>query len=95
MTRSRVGAFGAVALIGLAAFALPADAKVKPHHTAHHYAVTAGTAQPRIPSFPTYIDRGADRNPGGDDLYFSDTRYPDEQYIVGPAYFQRWWTTTY
>ena len=41
-----------------------------------------------VESFPTYVDRGVDRNPGGDDLYFNDTKNPN--YIVGPAWFQRW-----
>ena len=66
---------GAVALVG------SADARVKRHRAPH------ATAE-RAPNFPLYVSRGVDRNPGGDNLYFSDTKRPS--YIVGPAWFQRW-----
>jgi len=71
-----------LALVALASVALaPAQAKTKPH--AHH-AQPAAVAKP----FPVYIDRGSERNPGGDNAYFTDTKQPN--YIVGPAWFQRW-----
>jgi len=49
-----------------------------------HREVAAATAR----DFPVYVGNGVDRNPGGDNLYFSDTKRPN--YIVGPAWFQRW-----
>jgi hypothetical protein len=82
MTRSHRLIPGFVAVIGLVAFAAaPAQAKVK-----HRHAPQAHAARPA--NFPVYVDRGSDRNPGGDNLYFSDTKSP--HYIVGPAWFQRW-----
>ena len=84
MTRSRPGLCAFVAILGLAAFAAaPADAKVKPRHM-----MRTRPAASRPVNFPNYVDRGVDRNPGGDNLYFSDTKVP--HYIVGPAWFQRW-----
>ncbi len=84
MTRSRQSAVAVFALVGLAALTVSADAKIKRRHPApHHPAAVA-----RRDGFPAYIDQGADRNPGGDNLYFSDTKQPN--YIVGPAWFQRW-----
>jgi hypothetical protein len=84
MTRLRQGVCALVACLGLAAFvAAPADAKVR-----HRHPLGVRPAASRPVAFPNYVDRGSDRNPGGDDLYFSDTKYP--HYIVGPAWFQRW-----
>jgi len=83
MTRSRRGLALTVALLGFAAFASDSQAKLKRHHLApvqHH--VASGR------DFPVYVGTGIDRNPGGDNLYFSDTKRPS--YIVGPAWFQRW-----
>ncbi len=82
MTRLRRGVCAFVAILGFAAFAAPAAAEVKRHHLRHAYHA------PRAAQFPVYVDHGSDRNPGGDNLYFTDTRTPD--YIVGPAWFQRW-----
>ena len=85
MTRSRRGLALTVALLGLAAFATAADAKVKRRHAVppppYH-----GAGESR--EFQPYRSSGSDRNPGGDNLYFSDTKRPS--YIVGPAWFQRW-----
>jgi hypothetical protein len=82
MMRLRRGVPTLAALVGLAAFAAaPAEAKLKRHH-AEHAAVRPAT------KFPVYVDQGSDRNPGGDNLYFTDTKQPN--YIVGPAWFQRW-----
>jgi len=74
-----------VALLGFAAFASDSQALVKRHHVAplRHHGVTASGRD-----FPVYVGTGIDRNPGGDNLYFSDTKRPS--YIVGPAWFQRW-----
>ncbi len=86
MTQLRRGLALTVALLGFAAFASDADAKVKRHHVApqrYH-----GEAAARGRDFPVYEGNGVDRNPGGDNLYFSDTKRPS--YIVGPAWFQRW-----
>ena len=85
MTRSRRRVTGLIALLGLAAFAANAHAVVKHRHPAHGRSAPAAS---RAPNFPAYVDRGSDRNPGGDNLYFSDTKTPN--YIVGPAWFQRW-----
>ena len=71
-----------LALSSLSVLADPAAAKIKRHVT--HSAPVHARAQ----NFPVYVDRGVDRNPGGDNLYFSDTKRPS--YIVGPAWFQRW-----
>ena len=88
MTRSSRGIPAIIAVLGLAAFAAaPAQAKVKRHHGQEHYARAHPSAQ-RPANFPVYVDHGSDRNPGGDNLYFSDTKSPN--YIVGPAWFQRW-----
>ncbi|HXT06912.1 MAG TPA: hypothetical protein VN715_08255 [Roseiarcus sp.] len=90
MTRLPRGVPAIVALAGLAAFAVgPADAKVKRHHaTPKHHVV-------RSPyNFPNYVSRGVDRNPGGDNLYYTDTKAPAYFFgptLLGPAYFQRWW----
>jgi hypothetical protein len=84
MTRSSRALPAIIALLGLAAFAgSPAEAKVKRHHV-----VRAPGVVHREPTFPNYVSNGVDRNPGGDNLYFSDTKSP--HYIVGPAWFQRW-----
>ncbi len=84
MMRLRRGVPALVALVGLAAFAAaPADAKTKRHHP-----VYPQKALPAAEPFPIYVDHGSDRNPGGDNLYFTDTKNPN--YIVGPAWFQRW-----
>jgi hypothetical protein len=83
MTRSRRALALSVALLGFAAFASDSQAKAKRHHAApqrHHENVSR--------DFPVYRGTGVDRNPGGDNLYFSDTKQPS--YIVGPAWFQRW-----
>ena len=85
MSRSRRVLPGIIALLGLFALAAgPVDAKVKHRHPPIHGYQAAHPA----PAFPVYIDRGSDHNPGGDNLYFSDTKSPN--YIVGPGYFQRW-----
>lgn len=76
MTRS--GPALAIALVGLAAFASPVDAKTK-HRPASAYPAPAARS-----NFPVYVSRGVDRNPGGDNLYFQDTKRPS--YIVGPGY---------
>lgn len=97
MTRLPRGVPAFVALMGIAAFAAgPADAKVKRYHATPKRHVAHA---PRSPyDFPMYVDRGSDRNPGGDNLYYSDTKDPaffNGPDLVGPAYFQRWWSTTY
>jgi len=68
-------------LTGALGVVTTAEGKVKNHHSVKHVVVRNST-------FPVYVDRGVDRNPGGDNLYFSDTKRPS--YIVGPAWFQRW-----
>jgi len=84
MTWSRRFSPGFVVLLGVAAFAAaPAQAKLK-----HRHAPQAHARVQRPANFPVYVDRGSDRNPGGDNLYFSDTKRPN--YVVGPAWFQRW-----
>ena len=71
----------AAAVIGLVALVIaPAQAKIKRHHPHPHAPVAA--------NFPIYVDHGVDRNPGGDNSYFTDTKQPS--YVVGPAWFQRW-----
>jgi hypothetical protein len=83
MMRLRRGVPALVALLGLAAFAAaPAGAKTK------HPILHVHRALPAAAPFPVYVDHGSDRNPGGDNLYFTDTK--DPHYIVGPAWFQRW-----
>jgi peptidoglycan/LPS O-acetylase OafA/YrhL len=83
MTRLRRGVPALFAILGLAAFAAaPAVAKTKHHHVVHSHAVA-----PQQPNFPVYESQGVDRNPGGDNLYFTDTKQPD--YLVGPGWFQR------
>lgn len=87
MMRLRGALRAAVALLAVAAFtASGADARqrAKHRHGPAHYEPSAH----RAVNFPTYVDHGADRNPGGDNLYFTDTK--DPHYIVGPAWFQRW-----
>jgi len=93
MMRSSRGLTGFVAIVGLAAFTSAAAAAPIKHHRPVHrgYAVDN-----RPVAFPRYIDAGSDRNPGGDNLYFTDTKSPFRlnepgPYIIGPAYFQRWW----
>ncbi len=77
---------GIIALLGLATLAAtPASAKVKHRHVGIRHLHEA--VRP-MPAFPVYVDHGSDYNPGGDNLYFSDTKSPN--YIVGPGYFQRW-----
>lgn len=86
MSRLRQGV-PIVAFVAFAALAAaPAAATtVKHRHVSHPEHVRTA---PRPEAFPVYVDRGSDRNPGGDDLYFNDTKVP--HYIVGPAWFQRW-----
>ena len=84
MTRSRASVTALAAVLGLVAFT-GAQAATKAKHK--HIAREAAPLSRPVP-FPVYVDHGSDRNPGGDNLYFSDTRQPD--YIVGPAWFQRW-----
>jgi hypothetical protein len=84
MTRTRRGLALIVALLGFAAFA--SDCKARRHHVTPLRRHEATTATSR--DFPVYVGTGIDRNPGGDNLYFSDTKRPS--YIVGPAWFQRW-----
>ena len=86
MTRLRRGLALSIARVGLAAVASAGEAKVKRHHPApqRHREVAAANGR----DFPVYVGTGVDRNPGGDNLYFSDTKRPN--YIVGPAWFQRW-----
>ena len=89
MSRSRRVVPGFIALLGLAAFAAaPAVAKVKPHHHPAHV-VAHRPPVARTTDFPVYVDQGSDHNPGGDNLYFTDTKNPN--YLVGPGWFQRWW----
>jgi hypothetical protein len=91
--RSHRRLIGFVAVLAVAASAASAQtAPVKRHHPMHRH-VAAAT---RSLSFPMYIGNGVDRNPGGDNEYFSDTKSPfrltdQNSYIIGPAYFQRWW----
>jgi hypothetical protein len=86
---------GFVAIVGFAAFAGGAAAAPIKHH--HHPVQHRGySIDTRPAAFPNYIDTGSDRNPGGDNLYFTDTKSPlrlnePGPYIIGPAYFQRWW----
>ena len=87
MKRLRGGAPVAATLIAVAVFATAgADAKPKAKH--RHGPSYLEPAARRPADFPTYIDHGADRNPGGDNLYFTDTKNP--HYVIGPAWFQRW-----
>ena len=104
MTRLPRGVPALFALLGFAAFAAgPVDAKVtRPHLTRHRVTPYRVTPKHHAPvsayNFPRYIDRGTDYNPGGDNQYFSNTRSPsvfNGPTLTGPAYFQRWWTTTY
>jgi hypothetical protein len=96
MMRSHRRLIGFVALLGLAASAASAEAAtLKRHHPLHRHSAVVATRD-REPRFPMYIDQGVDRNPGGDNLYFTDTKDPfrlneRNSYIIGPAYFQRWW----
>ena len=87
MMRLHGGLPAAAALIAIAlAGAGPAAAKVKMKH--HHMTARAQPTAHRPVDFPVYVDHGSDRNPGGDNLYFTDTK--DPHYVVGPAWFQRW-----
>ena len=105
MTRLPRGVPALVALLGFAAFAAgPANAKVMRqkvvtrHHATRHGVTLKRHAPVSAYNFPKYIDRGTDYNPGGDNQYFSNTRSPsvfNGPTLTGPAYFQRWWTTTY
>lgn len=94
MTRMPRGVAALVALLGLAAFAAgPADAKSKRHPVTPKRHVATSPY-----NFPNYVSRGVDRNPGGDNLYYSDTKEQpifNGPRLIGPAYFQRWWSTTY
>jgi len=95
MMRSSQIVIGFVAIVGLAVFAgSAAAAPIKHHHPLHRHGGYSIDSRPV--SFPNYIDTGSDRNPGGDNLYFTDTKSPlrlnePGPYIIGPAYFQRWW----
>jgi hypothetical protein len=110
MTRLPRGVAALVAILGVAAFAAgPADAKSKRHYVTPKRQVATPkrpvatpkrlAATPTSPyKFPNYISSGVDRNPGGDNLYFSDTKEQpifNGPRLIGPAYFQRWWSTTY
>ena len=94
MTRLPRSVLALVASLGLAAFALgPAEAKVKRQHVTPKRHVATSPYK-----FPNYVSPGVDRNPGGDNLYFSDTKEQpifNGPRLIGPAYFQRWWSTTY
>jgi hypothetical protein len=97
MTRLRRGVPVLFTLLGLAVFAAaPADAaKVKSHYSTTTPKRHAAAPEPRAPA---YVSRGVDRNPGGDNLYFTDTRAPSTfngPDLLGPAWFQRWFSTTY
>ena len=85
MSRLRQDLVVFASLLGAVACAAPADAKIKRHNPS---VVRHENSSSRTSNFPVYVDRGADRNPGGDNLYFTDTKRPN--YIVGPAWFQRW-----
>lgn len=78
-----VAAFVAVAVFAVSAGEARTKAKRR-HGVAPQYE----PASRRPDAFPVYVDRGSDRNPGGDNLYFTDTKNP--HYVVGPAWFQRW-----
>jgi hypothetical protein len=98
MTRLPRGVPALVAVLSLATVAVPAEAKVMRHHAARHGVTQRRHAPVSAYNFPNYIDRGSDRNPGGDNLYFSDTGAPtyfNGPNLIGPAYFQRWWSTSY
>ena len=87
MKRLRGGVPAVAALLAVAAFAgSGADAKPRTKHHHGHAYLEPVTRRPV--DFPTYVDHGSDRNPGGDNLYFTDTK--DPHYVVGPAWFQRW-----
>jgi hypothetical protein len=79
MTRSRRGLALIVALLGVAAFASVAEAK-KRHRAGPRDEPRAVASR----NYPIYESRGVDRNPGGDNLYFQDTKRPD--YILGPGF---------
>ncbi len=82
MTRLRRRVSVLVALLGLAALAsAPAEAKRRHKHPAHAPQVARSNV-------PNYVSKGVDRDPGGDNRYFSDTKDPD--YLIGPGIFQRW-----
>jgi hypothetical protein len=89
MTLLRRGVFALVAVLGLAAFAAaPAAAKDNKDSKAKRRAPAHSRLAPAPASkFPVYVDKGSDRNPGGDNLYFNDTKEPG--YLVGPGFFQR------
>ncbi len=86
MMRLRTGLSVAASLIAFAAFAVP-GADAQPKAKRHHRLSYSQPAPQRPLAFPTYVDRGTDRNPGGDDLYYTDTRYP--RYELGPSIFQK------
>jgi hypothetical protein len=96
MMRSRRRLIGFLAILGLAASVASGEAAtLKRHHPVHRHASVVAERN-RVPTFPMYIDQGSDLNPGGDNLYFTDTKDPfrlnaKNSYIIGPAYFQRWW----
>ena len=85
MKRLRGDMPAAAALLAVAVFAA-SGAEAKPRHKYHHGYVEPMARRPV--AFPTYVDHGSDRNPGGDNLYFTDTK--DPKYLVGPGWFQRW-----
>jgi hypothetical protein len=85
MQRFRGGLSAATVLVLVAAVSSTgAQAKIK-HRHAHGY---VGPVAHRPVDFPVYIDHGSDRNPGTDNLYFTDTRNPS--YELGPTIFQKY-----
>ena len=88
MKRLRAGSPGAACLLAVAVFAFSgADADAKPKAKRHHGQANYEPVARRSVEFPTYVDRGSDRNPGGDNLYYTDTRTP--HYELGPTIFQK------
>ena len=76
-----------VAAMVLAVAAIAATgADAKSRHK-HPHAAEAPVAHRGI-DFPTYVDHGSDRNPGMENLYFTDTRTPS--YELGPTIFQKY-----
>ena len=88
MKRLRAGSPGAACLLAVAVFALSGvDGDARPRAKRHHGPTSYEPAARRPVDFPTYVDRGSDRNPGGDKLYYTDTRTP--HYELGPTIFQK------
>ena len=85
MKRLRGSVPTAVALLTVAVFAA-SGADAKPRHRHHHGYVEPVARRPV--EFPTYVDHGSDRNPGMDNLYFTDTKNPT--YELGPTIFQKY-----